>query len=94
LQDVPLFGQLMLSGSQGATTERAWLLRLLLAGLRDGSSDARLYRRRYVLELAMALYDSAGAHGGARVLLLCVPAVRPLQQLRAPQQSERGQLMP
>lgn len=58
-QEVPLFGHLMLGGSPQHTAERRWLLQLLLGGLR-GPEDARAYRRRYVLELAMSLHDASG----------------------------------
>ncbi|GAB4818251.1 hypothetical protein N2152v2_005297 [Parachlorella kessleri] len=69
LQEVPLFGQLMLGGAPQHASERRWLLQLLLAGLR-GPEDARLYRRRYVLELAMSLHDSPVAEPHVSLLAL------------------------
>lgn len=68
---VPLFRQTILSGSQDARTERAWLLRLLRAGLRSGA-DARVYLRQYIFELVMGLYDTPIADPGAAKLSLGV----------------------
>ena len=49
--------QLLVSGNLQHTQEQAWILHLLAAGLR-GALDAQLYRRRFVIELLMSLYDS------------------------------------
>ena len=68
---VPLFRQIILSGSQDARTERTWLLRLLRAGLRSGA-DARIFSRQYILELVMGLYDSATIDPGTAKLAMDV----------------------
>ena len=59
-QEVPLLGQLLLSGGQQHGAERRWLAALLVAGAR-GAEDAGLYRRKHAFELAMAACDSIGA---------------------------------
>jgi hypothetical protein len=80
LASVPLFGRLILAGSADAGAERAWLLRLLRCGLR-GPADARLYRRQYCLEMAMALADAGGGGDPAAarlaLQLLCTAATVP-----------------
>ena len=42
-QEVPLVAQLLAAGGSAQAAERAWLLRLLAAGLR-GPADGPLYR--------------------------------------------------
>ncbi|KAL4434021.1 hypothetical protein ABPG75_000462 [Micractinium tetrahymenae] len=67
--DMPLLGQLLMSGGQQHAAERRWMLQLLLAGLRS-SDDAALYRRKHAFEQAMALHDSCVADPAVASLAL------------------------
>lgn len=60
LEKVPLFSQMIFSGSTDAKTERKWLIHLLLCGLRS-NKDVVLFQKQYIFELLMSFADSSVA---------------------------------
>ncbi|CAM6096475.1 unnamed protein product [Calypogeia fissa] len=60
LESIPLFQVMFGSGSVQYRSDRLWMLRLLASGLRT-SLDARVFRRKFVLELLMSFHDSSMA---------------------------------
>jgi hypothetical protein len=52
----------MMAGGEGAVRLRRWSLSLAIAGLAS-PGDARLYRRKYVVQVAKALANSPGGLG-------------------------------
>ncbi|KAG0049349.1 hypothetical protein BGZ83_005861 [Gryganskiella cystojenkinii] len=57
LEDIPMFYSLFNSSSEQHRKERVWMLRLLAASLKT-SDDYKMFRRRHVVDLLVAFFNS------------------------------------
>ncbi|KAF9968574.1 hypothetical protein BGZ70_002099 [Mortierella alpina] len=57
LEDIPMFYSMFNSSSDQHRKERVWMLRLLAASLKT-AEDYKLYKRRHVVDLLTAFYNS------------------------------------
>lgn len=57
LEDIPMFYSMFNSSSDNHRKERVWMLRLLATSLKT-SEDYKLFRRRHVIDLLVALFNS------------------------------------
>lgn len=57
LEDIPMFYSLFNSSSEQHRKERVWMLRLLATSLKS-AEDYRMFRRRHVVDLLVAFFNS------------------------------------
>ncbi|KAG0273711.1 hypothetical protein BGZ95_010495 [Linnemannia exigua] len=57
LEDIPMFYSMFNSSSENHRKERVWMLRLLATSLKT-SEDYRLFKRRHVVDLLVAFFNS------------------------------------
>lgn len=57
MEDIPMFYSLFNSSSEQHRKERVWMLRLLAASLKT-SEDYKLFKRRHVVDLLVAFFNS------------------------------------
>ncbi|KAK3842885.1 MAG: ribosome 60S biogenesis N-terminal-domain-containing protein, partial [Linnemannia gamsii] len=57
LEDIPMFYSMFNSSSENHRKERVWMLRLLATSLKT-SEDYKLFRRRHVVDLLVAFFNS------------------------------------
>ncbi len=69
-KEIPLLLPMLNSSNLQYSNERAWILKLLLSGLRS-AADYYIYKRRHVFELLMSLYDSPLSDNSCKVCCGC-----------------------
>lgn len=57
LEDIPMFYSMFNSSSEQHRKERVWMLRLLATSLKS-AEDYRMFRRRHVVDLLVAFFNS------------------------------------